>query len=147
MSQSKANCESQVPGLAECMSQRLVCNQAAEAARKAPYGPLSTPSGQPMTQSEATSRALMLSDLSKVTAIFVHEMSLNSFVTQFGRQPAEFGAVNLDRMVWIVTVHAPIYTDAAPFHPAYLKDVYTVIFDAGSKTGIEVCIGCATLTA
>jgi hypothetical protein len=147
MSQSKANCESQVPGLAECMSQQLVCNQAAEVDRKAHYGPLNTPSGLAMTQTEATSRALMLSsDSSKATAIFVHEMSLNSFVTEFGRQPAEFGTVSMDRMVWVVTVHAPIYTDAAPFHPPYLKDAYTVIFDAASRTGIEVCIGCATLT-
>ena len=146
MSQQKGNCEAQVTGLAECMSQEQVCNRAAQDNRITGYGPLQSPSSTRMTQDDATSRALLLSaDASKVTLVLASEMPLSSYVALSGLDQAEFGTVSPARLVWAVTVHAPIWTDAAPFHPPYLKQAYTVVFDAATYTGMEVCIGCATL--
>jgi hypothetical protein len=54
-------------------------------------------------------------------------------------------AINKPRMVWVVTVHAPMATDGSPARPAEIKSVYSVAFDAATGQWTDMCIGCAWL--
>ena len=62
------------------------------------------------------------------------------------RKPGN-ATVNPQRMVWVVTVHADIYTRGTAFSPPAPKHVYTVIYDAETGTFIGACVGCDHITA
>jgi hypothetical protein len=72
-------------------------------------------------------------------------MTLSQFEQRTHRNPAEFGGISSDRLIWVVTVHASMWTDGSPSTSPLLKQAYTILFDAASHTGFETCIGCATL--
>jgi hypothetical protein len=145
ISQQKGNCESVVPGLAQCMAeQRIDCNQAAYNERKANFGPLQ-PGVPTMTQADAISAALTLGTAPTTSPVVAREMTLKEYATLANVLPDP--AISPSQLVWVVTVHAPMWTYGFPGRPGQLKQVYTVVIDATSKQGIELCIGCATLSA
>ena len=133
------NCEAVVPGLAQCMQQGLACNQTADSDRKATFGPAmpATDFGTPMTQEQAITAALGPNPPSSPTA--ARSMTYGAFLTLAGEQPDP--DISLDRLVWVVTVHAPIRTPGTPQHPDQMKQVYTVVLDAASRQVIEVIAG------
>jgi hypothetical protein len=175
------DCETVVPGLAACMAQRLVCNQAAAAERTATFGPArpTTDFGAPMTRAEAISAAVpspatkpeewctgagwkgltntngnaftnQADCVSSVVSggqryIVAREMRYSEFLALLDEQPDP--DISLARIVWVVTVHSPIWTDGSPMSRPELKQTYTVAYDAASRQEIEACIGCAGLTA
>lgn len=59
--------------------------------------------------------------------------------------PEHNGGANLERKVWVVTIHADMWTMGGPAAPAVLKHVYTVDIDAETGTVTDYCIGCASL--
>ena len=144
------NCEAVVPGLAQCMQKQLPCNQAADAQRKATFGPArpATDFGAPMTQAEAAAAAIG-SRLS-TTPPSAREMSYGAFLAWVGQQPDP--DISLGRLVWVVTVHAPIMGMGFPgppqaaSHPRDVYDVYTVVIDAASRQQIELIYGRALVT-
>jgi hypothetical protein len=145
MSQQKGNCEAQVPGLAECMAdQRLDCNQSANAQRQANFGP-AQPGTPSMTQAQAIAAALALAKASSSVPVVAREMTISTYEQMAGEQANP--AINPDRLVWVVTVHVPIWTPGTPQRPGQLKQAYTVVFDATSSQGIEMCIGCDALSS
>jgi hypothetical protein len=98
-----------------------------------------------MTQAQAIAAALAEANAPSSAPLVVSEMTLRAYEKLTSEQPDP--AISPNRLVWVVTVHAPMWTDGAPLHPPYLKQNYTVVIDATSKQGIEICIGCATLTS
>lgn len=146
---SRANCESAVPGLSRCMESHSVCNEDAQRERVQNFTPLqppSTSSTSAMTMEEAIARAKLYSpEASASSPTIAKETTLRGLAQMRGTSGSEFGGVNLDRKVWVVTVHAPLATDGRPGHPPVVKVAYTVVFDEGSRAGLELCIGCATL--
>lgn len=133
------NCESQVPGLAQCMQQGLSCNEAAEADRRANYGPTRpvTDFGAPMTQAEAVAAALGTNP--PTTRTVARQMTYEELLTLAGQQPDE--GISLGRVVWVVTVHGSIPTMGNPHNASQVAQVYTVVIDAASKQVIEVIFG------
>jgi hypothetical protein len=168
------NCETVVPGLAECMAQELVCNQAADVQSKS-----TTDFGTPMTRAEAISAAGPFStahldewckgDGWKVLAdtngsafknqadcissvinsgrhyVVARQMQYREYLALVDELPSPF--ISLARIVWVVTVHSPVWTDGSPMSRPRLKQAYTVVYAAASRQVIEMCIGCATLSA
>jgi hypothetical protein len=55
-------------------------------------------------------------------------------------------AVNHERMLWVVTVHAPMATDGSPGMMPQVKSVYSVAYDAATGQWTDMCIGCAWLS-
>jgi hypothetical protein len=54
---------------------------------------------------------------------------------------------NRDRLLWIVTVHWPAWTNGSPWSEPMLKAAYTIDVDA--ETGLpagDICFGCAALS-
>ncbi len=145
MSQQKGNCEAQVPGLAECMAeQRLDCNESAYAQRQASFGPAQAGAAT-MTEAQAVAAVLALGRAPANAPVVAREMTLSAYQQMTGEQANP--AISPDRLVWVVTVHAPMLTPGTPQHSGQLKQVYTVVFDAISSQGIEMCIGCEALTS
>ena len=141
------NCESVVPGLAQCMQQGLSCNQAADAYRNANFGPARpvTDFGVPMTQAEAVAESLGTNP--PTTPTVAREMTYGEFLTLSGLGPV--GGISLSRVVWVVTVHGSLpAATGGPYVPGKVppKDLslYTVIIDAASKQVISV-VGSALL--
>jgi hypothetical protein len=145
ISQHKGNCESVVPGLAQCMAeQRVDCNVAAYNERKANFGPLQ-PGTPTMTQSEAISAAQKMGGAPSTAPVAARQMTLSEYATLANELPDP--AIAPSRLVWVVTVHVPMWIRPLPGRPGTLKQVYTIVFDATSKQGIEMCIGCATINS
>ena len=53
--------------------------------------------------------------------------------------------IHPDRKVWVVTVHAPMWTDGSPSMAPVLMPVYSVGLDAETGQWTDGCIGCAWL--
>jgi len=66
----------------------------------------------------------------------IHEFGINRNAT-----------TNETRLVWIVTVYAPVSTDGGPGAAPQLKQSYSAVVDAGSGQITDDCIGCAWLTS
>jgi hypothetical protein len=66
-------------------------------------------------------------------------MSYGAFLALVGQRPDP--DINLARMVWVVTVHAPIVTPSHPLASSQTKQVYTVVMDAFSRQQIELIAG------
>jgi hypothetical protein len=140
-----------VPGLAACVAAMKVCdvqayqallNSRAETSREASKAA----GGRPMSRSEAIARALTADPNANVSSpVIAKEMSLNGYNRMSGETLSEPGIASAGVEVWAVTVHAPMLTDGAPFSPAVLEHSYTIVFDAATRSGLEICIGCATL--
>jgi hypothetical protein len=148
IAQRTVNCEQTVPGLSRCMAQRAICNEAAYAELRAQSGPL-----QPirtgtdfMTREEAVQRSLLVSPAATASSpVFAESMTLGEVAKRMHLDPAEFGPIDLNRMMWLVTVHAPVMTMGSPRRPPSLVAAFTVVYDAASHIGILTCYGCATL--
>jgi hypothetical protein len=166
------NCESVVPGLAACMAEELVCNQSANETK--PTTDSGTPMTRAEAISAAVPfwmkdpGQLCLGDGWKGLTdtngdAFAGEADCVSSVANGGGPhyvaavQMQYGAylalvaelpdpnISLARIVWVVTVEAPIWTDGSPMSRPRLLHAYTVVYDAALKHGIEMCIGCATL--
>lgn len=148
IAQRTVNCEQTVPGLAQCMAQRAICNEAAYAEQRAQFGPLQPirPGTGLMTREEAVNRSLLVSPAATASSpVFAEFMTLGDVAKRMNLNPAEFGPIDLNRMMWLVTVDAPVMTMGSPHRQASLVPAYTVVYDAASHTGILTCYGCATL--
>jgi len=146
--QARGNCEQVVPGLAQCMATHAVRNQAALADRQQNFGPLwpTTSATERMLEAEAIARALEVSpNATPQSPVIARSMTLAAFAQLSHGSVLEFGNVDLGRIVWVVTVHAALWTDGSPFASPRRMSAYTIVFDAASWTGILTCIGCATL--
>jgi hypothetical protein len=152
---ARQNCLKTVPGLAACVAAKRVCDErayrlflaarakAAQAARST-SGIAATGS---MSESEALTRALTVSpDATAASPSVAKEMTLSEYNAMSGDPLSEPGESSDSTEVWVVTVRAPMYTDGAPGNPPLLKQSYTVVFDATTGSGLETCIGCATLS-
>jgi hypothetical protein len=51
-----------------------------------------------------------------------------------------------DRLVWVVTVHAPARTDGGPGTAPVTRDVYSIVIDANTGTSRDDCVGCDWVT-
>lgn len=133
------NCESTVPGLAQCMQQGLSCNRAGEADRNKNFGPARpvTDFGPQMTQGEAVAASLASNPPTARTV--AREMTYGNLVTLAGQQPD--GGISLSRMVWVVTVHGSLPTKGNAHVASQTAMAYTVVIDAASRQVIEIIFG------
>lgn len=138
------NCEAVVPGLAACMAQqRPDCNQAAWNERRMNYGPLQ-PGTATMTRAEAIATALAYAKAPSSTPLVAREMTLGEYKKLAGEAPDP--AISPSRLVWVVSVHAPIMPlFGMPGSQPHMMQGYTAVIDATSKQAIETCFGCETL--
>jgi hypothetical protein len=50
--------------------------------------------------------------------------------------------VDRSHLMWVVTVHAPVTDDGGPARPPRQHDVYSIVIDATTGTGVTDCMGC-----
>jgi len=135
----------------DCSAQCL-CNRAAEAARKGEKPEASPPEDNPAyfrrEKAEAYARAGARTEWSPdgapaTAVVYSALLTRQQFeqLTPDGHNPG----VHPDRKVWVVTVHAPMWTDGSPSMPPLLKPVYSVALDAETGQWTDACIGCAWL--
>ncbi len=141
IAQKTVNCETTVPGLAQCMAaHRVDCNQAATQQQ-----PTAAASAE-MGIGEAVSRALQFSpQATSQSPTLAKRMTLGEYVALDPNEASSFPGLALTRIVWVVTVHATIFSDPFPGQPPQSKNSYTIVFDALSRQGLVDCTGCATL--
>ena len=129
-----------------------LCNRAAEAARKGEKPEASPPEENPVyfsrEKAEAYARAGARTEWSPdgapaTAVVYSALLTRQQFeqLTPDGHNPG----VHPDRKVWVVTVHAPMWTDGSPSMPPLLKPVYSVALDAETGQWTDACIGCAWL--
>lgn len=139
------NCEAQVSGLTECMRSHATCNQTGDDYRR-PFSTRTDGTQGPMTRDEAVSRALALSpQATSQSPVVAKEMSLQQFASLTHQRLASFGGLGPGTAVWVVTVRAPVETDAKAGQTPSQKSAYTVVFDVNTHAGIVTCLGCSTL--
>ena len=145
LAQPGVDCTKTVPGLAECMAKRLVCNPDA---MKTPYDPLSRPDDpQAHLLSEQEAIALVRKfganpkDDPATHPAYAVRMKLGQWnaLTPSPESPT----FDSSRVVWVVTVHAPRRTDPEPGGGEVLKPLYSSLVDAQIGTEISGCFGCA----
>lgn len=109
---------------------------------------------QPSSRPTYLSRsAIELSIRSKIGAplsatTYSAMMSESTFESTAAARPlAAGGPRNPSRMMWVVTVQAPVLTDGSPSTPPELKKSYSAVLDAETGFLVSDCVGCAWLSA
>jgi len=139
------DCTKSVPGLAECMAKRLVCNLAASSeSTVVPQGPAG-----PVDEARAIEVARSLANgptaaQDRDGAPVGYLLTTYAYV-QGSLHESVPSKVNLSNKVWAVTVHGAMYTDGSPATKPSLKNVYTAYID--QQTGIvsDLCVGCDSI--
>lgn len=139
------------PGIQQCQLAQGICNQTAENGRRARNPEAKLPSSSPTYISRATAEeAARIGALTPLTpaappnaVVFSQLVSRADFetITGVSHNPAVYST----RMVWLVTVHAPMATDGSPSRTPEIKPVYSVAFDAETGQWTDACIGCGWL--
>lgn len=127
------------------------CDPVAEAARVAENVEAQAPTGIALsrTRVEQLARGLgktpLTPQVSDTAPTFSALMSRSAFEAVSGE--AHNYAVNPDRQVWVVTVHANMATDGSPGRAPQVFPVYSVAMDAETGQWTDYCVGCEWLTA
>lgn len=134
-----------------CAREGGTCDPAAAAARVAANLEAQPPTGIVLDRvvAEAKARALAVSPLSPgapASATVYSALLTRSEYEKIAKEGRNY-AVNADRKVWVVTVHAPIATSGSPTQPSAIVEVYSVALDGETGQWTDYCIGCAWLNA
>ncbi len=140
------------PQMRACLAaHQRVCNPSAEATRVANTQEAQPPSANPAylsrTIAEARARAAALTPSSAAAPATVVVYSALMTRPDFDAltHESDNAAMNAQRKIWVVTVHAPMATDGSPSRAAEIKDVYSIALDAETGHWTDECIGCAWL--
>ncbi len=139
------------PVLQACQAAHRICDPEAEATRIAASPPAQPPSARPVylirevieDVARRAAHTALTSEAPLTAAVYSALMTRPAFeaLTHEGHN----AAVNPNRMVWLVTVHAPMATDGGRSRPPQVFPVYSVVYDAETGHWTDVCIGCAWL--
>jgi len=140
------------PALKACQAAHTqMCNPEAESTRLAASLPAQPPSANPSYLSRQTIEAVAkraahtpLTPAAPITAVVYSALMPRPAYEALAHETHN-AAVNAQRMVWVVTVHAPMATDGSPSRPPEIKHVYSVAYDAETGHWTDACIGCAWL--
>jgi hypothetical protein len=145
---SPGACPDKVPGLRECMAQGLICNAAA--GKELETAPLAAvPTGKTLSEAAAIAIARRIAQTPLTPEAPDSVPAYAKLVTYRDVLDATNGSASAvtdtSRLVWVVTVVAPIATDGSPARAAEVKSAYTAVLDAETGKAIDICIGCNTL--
>ncbi|MGE5102915.1 MAG: hypothetical protein ACM3SX_23255 [Deltaproteobacteria bacterium] len=122
------------------------CDPAAEAARAAENVEAQPPTGVTLSRSdvEARARRLALTPLTPeapASAIVYSALMTRPAYEALAHEARNY-AVDVTRMVWVVTVHADMATDGTPGGAPKIFHVYSAAIDAETGQWTDYCVGC-----